>query len=318
MTGARFVDRLRDRAAPGGDDGLARPDWETDGRDWPNRDASRFVRAAGLRWHVQVAGSGPVLLLLHGTGAATHSWARLLPLLAARFTVVAPDLPGHGFTAMPLAAQMSLPAMAKAVAGLLAALELAPEVAVGHSAGAAILCRMCLDGRAAPRALVSLNGALLPFRGLPGHLFSPMAKFAASTSVLPRLFAWHAGTDRAMIERLIRDTGSTIGGVELEMYRRLARRPGHVAAALAMMAHWDLHGLVRDLPRLQPPLTLVVGARDRAVRPSEARRVRELVSGARIVGLPGLGHLAHEERPEEIAALIIELSANAASMPAAG
>jgi magnesium chelatase accessory protein len=318
VTGARFVDRLRDRADPGGEGGLARPDWETDGRDWPNRAFSRFVTAAGLRWHVQVAGNGPVLLLLHGTGAATHSWAGLLPLLAARFTVVAPDLPGHGFTAMPPPARMSLPAMAEAVAGLLAALEVAPELAAGHSAGAAILCRMCLDGRADPRALVSLNGALLPFRGLPGQLFSPMARLAASTSVLPRLFAWHAGSDRAMIERLIRDTGSSIGGVELSMYRRLARRPGHIAAALAMMAHWDLHALVRDLPRLRPPLTLVVGARDRAVRPAEARRVRDLVPGAQIVGLPGLGHLAHEERPAEVAALIIELSAKSAPMPAAG
>ena len=48
-------------------------DWATDGRDWPNHAASRFVEAAGMRWHVQVMGSGPALLLLHGTGAATHS-----------------------------------------------------------------------------------------------------------------------------------------------------------------------------------------------------------------------------------------------------
>ena len=61
-----------------------RPDWEHDGRDWPNRTASRFVSAAGIVWHVQVAGEGPALLLLHGTGAATHSWAGVLPLLARR------------------------------------------------------------------------------------------------------------------------------------------------------------------------------------------------------------------------------------------
>ena len=48
-----------------------RPTWEHDGRDWPNREHSRFVTAAGLRWHVQVAGQGPDLLLVHGTAAAT-------------------------------------------------------------------------------------------------------------------------------------------------------------------------------------------------------------------------------------------------------
>ena len=85
------------------------------GAGWPNRDASRTVRAAGLDWHVQVAGAGPVLLLAHGTGAATHSWRGMVPLLARHFTVVAPDLPGHGFTQAPANARMSLPGMAAAL-----------------------------------------------------------------------------------------------------------------------------------------------------------------------------------------------------------
>jgi magnesium chelatase accessory protein len=62
--------------------------WERDGGDWPNREASRFVTTRRLRWHVQVAGQGPVLLLVHGTGAANHSWRDLLPPLAEHFTVV--------------------------------------------------------------------------------------------------------------------------------------------------------------------------------------------------------------------------------------
>ena len=75
-------------------------DWDRDGRQWPNREFSRFVLADRVRFHVQVAGSGPVLLLLHGTGASTHSWRKLLPLLHEQFTVVVPDLPGHGFSSM--------------------------------------------------------------------------------------------------------------------------------------------------------------------------------------------------------------------------
>lgn len=67
--------------------------------NWPHRDCSQFIEAAGLSWHVQRMGEGPALLLLHGTAAATHSWAGLMPLLARRFTVIAIDLPGHGFTA---------------------------------------------------------------------------------------------------------------------------------------------------------------------------------------------------------------------------
>jgi len=116
--------------------------WERDGRDWPNRQASRFVQAVGLRWHVQVMGAGPVLLLLHGTGASTHSWRDLAPLLAKSFTVIAADLPGHGFTSTPPAHRLSLPGMAQSVAELLRVLDLRPTLVAGHSAGAAILVRM--------------------------------------------------------------------------------------------------------------------------------------------------------------------------------
>ena len=94
--------------------------FETDGRDWPHRQASRFVEAGGLKWHVQIMGAGPPLLLVHGTGASTHSWRDLMPLLAERYRVVAPDLPGHGFTQMPASSEgLSLPGMAAGVASLL-------------------------------------------------------------------------------------------------------------------------------------------------------------------------------------------------------
>lgn len=185
------------------------PDWTREGRDWPNRESSRFVTAAGLRWHVQVTGHGPVLLLLHGTGAATHSWRDLLPLLARRFTVLAPDLPGHGFTETPPRHGLSLPGMACSLSELLNVLDSRPLLVCGHSAGAAILARMCLDGHIAPRVLVSLNGALLPLSGLPGRLFSPIAKLLAVNPLVPRLFAWRA-SDRVALDRLIDSTGSTL------------------------------------------------------------------------------------------------------------
>ncbi len=279
--------------------------WDRDGRDWPLREASRFVQAAGMRWHVQQMGSGPVALLVHGTGAATHSWRGLAPLLARQFTVVAPDLPGHGFTERPAARGLSLPGMAEGLAALLRALGVAPQVAVGHSAGAAILCRMALDGAIAPRLLVSLNGALLPLGGMPGKVFSPLAKLLAATPLVPRVFSWRA-SDRAAVERLIRSTGSTLDPEGTGFYARLVRNPGHVGATLAMMAGWDLRPLERDLPRLAAPLVLVVGADDRTVPPSEARRAGALLPTADVVTLPGLGHLAHEERPDTVAALIVE------------
>jgi len=281
--------------------------FETDGRDWPNREASRFVAAGGLRWHVQVMGEGPVLLLVHGTGASTHSWRDLAPLLARHFRVVASDLPGHGFTQAPPPDRLSLPEMARALAALVRALDVEPALAAGHSAGAAVLARMCLDGAIRPRALVALNGALLPLHGLAGRVFSPVARLLATTPIASRLFARRAGAPGA-VERLVENTGSRLDRRGVELYGRLTGNAGHVAAALGMMAAWDLRPLERELPRLEPRLFLVVGGADRAIPPDTAIRVADRVPGARVEYLRGLGHLAHEERPEEVAALILGIA----------
>jgi magnesium chelatase accessory protein len=284
--------------------------WERDGRDWPNRAASRFVLAGGMRWHVQVAGDGPVALLAHGTGAATHSWRGLLPLLAERFRVIAPDLPGHGFTQSPPRAGLSLPGMAAGVAALLRELGLSPALTIGHSAGAAILARMALDGQIAPAALVSLNGALLPLFGLTGQVFSGLAKLMVGIPLMPRLFARQAA-DPETVRRLLAGTGSSIDAAGAEFYRRVAGNRAHAEAALGMMANWDLDPLQRELPRLPGRLTLVVGAHDRTIRPSEAIRVRQAVPGAQIVTMPGLGHLAHEEQPRQTVEIIVQAAREA-------
>jgi len=284
-----------------------RRNWHNQGRDWPNRAASRFVRAAGLVWHVQVMGAGPVLLLTHGTGAATHSWRALAPLLAQHFTVVAPDLPGHGFTDTPAKARLSLPGMAKSLQGLLQALNMTPALAVGHSAGAAILARMTLDRQIAPRGLISLNGAFVPLEGVPGQMFSPLAKLLVGLPLLPQFFAWRAKDD-AVVGGMLESTGSRIEPQGVALYGRMIRNPAHAAAALGMMAQWDLHPLLRDLGRLEVPLLLVVGANDRAVPPAQAERIRDMVPGASLVSMAGLGHLAHEERPDDTAAIVLDFA----------
>lgn len=272
-------------------------DWARDGAAWPHREASRFVVVDGLKWHVQVMGAGAPLLLLHGTGASTHSWRELLPLLAQKFTVVAPDLPGHAFSApLPLAA--SLPNVAGAVKRLLEQLAITPVAAIGHSAGAAIAVRLALDG-APLRALVSINGAFLPFRGLPGWIFPPVARLLALNPWVPQLAAWRAADSRAL-QRLIDSTGSTLDDDGTAYYARLVQSPEHLAGVLSMMAHWDLAALERELPRLAIPLALIVGAADGTVAPAEASAVAQRVPGAELHALPALGHLAHEEAPARV------------------
>jgi len=271
--------------------------------DWPNRESSRFVSSAGLRWHVQQMGEGPTCLLLHGTGAATHTWRDLAPLLATRFTVIAPDLPGHGFTGPLPAGRLSMSGMASAVADLLETLGAVPALAVGHSAGAAVLARMSLDNRVEPRAIISLNGALLPFRGIAAQLYSPMARLLALNPLVPRLFAFGAASASA-VDRLLRNTGSFVDARGVELYGRLLGSPAHLAGALGMMANWDLGSLERDLPRLGPRLFLVACGNDGTIPAEDAFRVRDTVPDAEVTYVRKLGHLGHEERPDLFADII--------------
>jgi magnesium chelatase accessory protein len=291
---------------------MGAPDWARDGRDWPNRASSRFLLAGGLRWHVQVMGQGggpeiaarrPVILLLHGMGASTHSWRDLAPILAERFTVVAPDLPGHGFTGHPAPAQMTSDGMARAVAGMLKALDVQPAMVVGHSAGAAVGARLMLLHLMTPVPLVSLNGALSPMPQHQGALYSLMARLLSNSPATSWIFALQARQEKT-VDRLLKATGSRIDDDGRKFYARLMSRPGHVGGALRMMARWNLDDL--DLTQLQAPVTLIVGDKDGMVPPEDATRVRARLPHGRVVMLPGLGHLAHEEEPELVARLIEE------------
>lgn len=288
--------------------------WERDGSHWPHRAYSRFVQAAGLSWHVQqfdaLQANAPTALLLHGTGASTHSWRSLVPLLRPHFEVLSLDLPGHAFTDMPpggaSSQQMSLPGMAKAIGDLLAVLGVNPALVIGHSAGAAIAVRMALDGSAAPQHIVSINGALLPLGGLAGQVFLPVAKLMSALPFVPALFSWQA-SNPTVLDKLIGSTGSKLDAEGMALYGQLVRNPGHAAGALAMMANWDLPQLAQDLPRLATPLSLIIGSQDQTVPPRQAARLRALwptASAAQpphLTTLPGLGHLAHEERPDLVA-----------------
>jgi magnesium chelatase accessory protein len=278
-------------------------DWNAEGLIWPHREASTFVEVGRSRWHVQRMGSGPPLLLLHGTGASVHSWRGLMPLLAQSYSVIAPDLPRHAFTTGHDAYAMSLPAMAREVAGLLKALEIAPEAIVGHSAGTAIALQLGLDhGYGGP--IVGLSAALRPFPGPFAQIFPAVAKALFINPLVPRIFAGTVDLTGGAGRFLWRSTHSRIDPAGLACYRTLLKHPGHAGGALAMMANWDLPALRERMGDVRNPVLLVHGANDPAIPPDWARDAAGWLPDARLELLPGLGHLAHEEAPGEAAARI--------------
>jgi len=277
--------------------------WSRDGADWPLHEHSRFVPAAGLTWHVQQLGRGPPALLLHGTAASTHSWRDVAPLLADHFTLIIPDLPGHAFTRGRPAGSLTLPAIAGSLTTLLTTLQVEPAVVAAHSAGTAIACRMAVDG-ALGAPIVGFCPALLPMGGSAAPLFSGLARMLFLNPLAPQLFAGIARQPGRIERFLERATGSRIDARGVALYARLLGDAGHVGGAIEMMARWDLAPLARALPSLPVPLTIVHGERDGAIKAADARAAARLAK-ARFELLPGLGHLAHEERPERAAESII-------------
>jgi magnesium chelatase accessory protein len=273
-------------------------DFDKDGADWPLREASRFVRAGGLRWHVQELGEGPPALLLHGAAGATHSWRGLAPLLAQRFHLVAPDLPGHAFTSAEGRLDLSLKGHAEALEALLGALDYKPRIVIGHSAGAVILGRLIAEGRLAPDLFVCINAAFFPFEGAAGHILPIMARLMHLNPLAGRLFAWTA--DRRQVALLIRGMGSQIDDFGLDLYTRLMTAPSHCSGALEMVANWDLTRIPDDLRRIKVPTLLIVGENDKAIRPHMVDRIRTFLPHAQVVRLPG-GHIVHEEDPRGVA-----------------
>lgn len=281
-------------------------DWRDWRDDWPLARFSQFVNVAGLGWHFQKTGQGPVMLLLHGTGASTHTWRDLVPVWAAHFTVVSVDLPGHAFTPTLAPHCLSLRGMAQAVQQLMQALNLTPQVIVGHSAGAAVGAELVLQSpqTALPR-LVAINPAWLPMPGLAGWLFAPAAKLVALNPLSAWLMAKQAARG-TWVERVLKGTGSDLTPAGVACYKRLLSQPAHVRGVLAMMVGWDLAEWQTRLEQLPSPVLILCGASDATVDPSSTLTLAGRWPQARHEMLAGRGHLVHEEAPAEVAQRVLD------------
>lgn len=282
-------------------------DWATDGPAWPNRDRSRFVDVRPHRWHVQEDGAGPTILLLHGAGGATQSWRDLFPLLAETCHVVAPDLPGQGFTRMGTRQRCSLSLMAEDLAALCADQGWSPDLIVGHSAGAALALELATSLR--PRGVFGINAALGTFEGVAEWLFPMMAKLLAMNPVVPSVLARVAGTDRR-VRDLIASTGSRIDDRGIALYRRLVSDRRHIEGTLAMMAQWDVEMLAERLPYLDVPVMFLTGSDDGTVPARVSRDAAARMRHATYREIAGAGHLLHEEAPALVAGAILEFLAS--------
>lgn len=290
--------------------------------DWPLRQHSLGVQAGGLDWHVQRVGSGPTLLLLHGTGASAHSWAGLVGALAPRFTLVMPDLPGHAFTLGAQPVDLSLPRMAQSLTALLEALNVPPPLAVaGHSAGAALALRWALGAATPPQAVLGFNPSLVAPPAAYMQWLAPLVNPVFTSLPMARVLSAVASRT-GLIDRLLDSTGSTLGPALRAPYRRLFSDQNHLRGSMGFMAAADLPALLHDCSALPCKAAFVLGQRDRWVSEAALRRVlAQHLPQADVQGWPA-GHLLHEEQADAAAAWLLQqlgpaMAASAGATPIA-
>ena len=278
-------------------------DWARHKADWPHAETSRFILCKPHKWHVQDAGDGPLILLLHGAGGGTQSFRNLIPLLTPSHRVVAIDLPGQGFTRLGAQARCGLEEVAHDIALLCEQESWQPVAIIGHSAGAAVALELAPHLPSRP-FVIGINAALSRFKGVAGVLFPLMAKALAVMPGVAGLFTASNGNPRS-VQRLIDGTGSKLPANELRHYSALVSDRGHVNATLQMMAQWELDPLLARLPQSDQRGLLIAATTDRAVPYTVSRDMAAQMTNVDYAELADLGHLAHEEAADAVAELIL-------------
>jgi pimeloyl-ACP methyl ester carboxylesterase len=264
----------------------------------------------GHRVTYRTAGSGPVLVLLHGIANSSETWERVAGALAGRFRLIAPDLLGHGESATPRG-DYSLGAHASGVRDVLTALGHDRVTVIGHSLGGGIAMQFAYQfpERCERMVLVSSGGL-----GREVHLLLRAAALPGADWVLPLL------TSRELLA-----VGRALGG----LLRRIRLAPGgdlkvvaHGFASLdnagsrqaflhtvrsvieptgqRVSAH-DRLALASLLPTL-----VVWGERDSIIPATHAVAAHEAMPGSRLELFPDAGHMPHDDDPDRFARILAD------------
>jgi pimeloyl-ACP methyl ester carboxylesterase len=261
----------------------------------------------------RIAGSGPPVVLVHGMVNSSRHWQAVASRLAERYTVIAPDLVGHGDSATPRG-DYSLGAHAAVIRDLLSALGIERATVVGHSLGGGIAMVFFwqFPHRVERLGLVSSGGLgpdvspLLRTVALPGA--SALVSLAGHGRVT-------GGLERAGAELHRRGSGL---GVQLQAVARALRPLGGPGARRAFVqslrAVIDARGQrVSATDRLYlldgVPTLIAWGERDRTIPIAHGRAAHAAVPDSRFVTIPGAAHFPHLEAPDALAAALHEFIA---------
>ncbi len=255
---------------------------------------------------------GPIpdpVLLLHGQPGSASDWDLVRSRIDGRVQAVAYNRPGWDGRSAPV----DLAGNARAAVARLDRERITRALVVGHSLGAAVAARLAVDhpGRVSGLVLAAPSATRASLNRLDELLATPILGAALATGGFAVLgMALHTGAVR---RRLTARLG--LPESYLRLYGRALLNPltWHSFVFEQRMLVRELPVLETHLSRISVPTTIVIGQTDRIVTPSSARRLTELIPGAELVQLEDATHLLVQERPAELADLIVRAAGGRAT-----
>jgi pimeloyl-ACP methyl ester carboxylesterase len=272
----------------------------------------------GHRVSYRSAGTGPLLVLLHGIAGSSATWEDVIPRLSGSHTVIAPDLLGHGESSKP-SGDYSLGAYANLIRDLLGALGEERGTIVGHSLGGGIALQFAYQfpERCERLVLVSSGGL-----GRELHLLLRAAALPGAEVVLPWLCVAGRHSVGAVAHALGRIGLRASADLE-EIWRNFASLEDadarqaflHTVRAIIDLGGQRVSATDRLYLASALPTLIVWGERDPLIPVSHGRDAHERIQGSRLEIFPGAGHFPYRDDPRRFAATLLEFIEMTAPMP---
>ena len=272
----------------------------------------RHLVVHGYRRAYRMAGEGPALVLIHGIGDSSATWVELIPDLARRHTVIAPDLLGHGASDKPRA-DYSVAAYANGVRDLLTTLGIESATLVGHSLGGGVAMQFAYQfpERTVRLILVSAGGVGREVNPVLRAVTLPGAHLALSLLQLPGM-RLQVGLAARLMRLLDTDLGKDASEL-LGVVDALPDATSRSAFIRTLRAVVDWRGqVVTMLDRCYltegMPTMLIWGDRDSVVPVRHAYGAHEAMPGSRLEIFEGAGHFPFHADPARFLALVEEFT----------
>ena len=247
----------------------------------------------------------PAIILLHGSNASLHTFEPLVDILKDRYRLISYDQPGHGLTGPHPRDDYSAQGMFDAIEAVVDATGVERFTIAGNSMGGWVAWRYVLEQ---PQNITSL--ILMDASGAPPSPDAEKPKLYLGARIVQysagRFLVQHI-TPRSIIRKSILDTVADEAFVTEEMvdrYWELLRYPGN-RRATALLAIADREpGYAQQLTGVAVPTLILWGEEDRVIPPHNANTFHEMIPGAKLQILDGVGHLPMEEAPARTAVAI--------------